>query len=439
MKRLILICLIVFIIVIGINAQSDIMSSQRPEDVMADVVRIEEVSPEGTQVFPLLVFQGADLRAVLQFFAETGEVNFIIDPPVSGTVDFRLKNITWNNALRSIVNTFDLVITREGNTFRIQKVSDYRQAILDLRSYEYRQRELVPVETRMWTLSYADAATMVGVLEKILSERGDIVVDTRTNSIIVNDVGETFASVDSLIRSLDTETPQIRVSVKIVTIDDDFVDELGIGWGLNASGVAPGNQNVSTNVNGQQVGNPMGQFTWGIVSGDYNINAQVAALISNNRGKILDNPEIVTLDNQLAEIQSGVKIPITTKDEAGNAITEFYDIGVELKVTPHITSENRVAMNIEIVRDSYTPTASGYSITSRSAKTNIIIEEKGALVIGGLTSTEYKTNMSGVPVLKDIPVIGRLFSFERQQEVNSELVLFVTPYIIYDNDSVLLE
>jgi type II secretory pathway component GspD/PulD (secretin) len=129
-----------------------------------------------------------------------------------------------------------------------------------------------------------------------------------------------------------------------------------------------------------------------------------------------------------------VKIPINTIDEAGNVITTFYDVGVRLQVTPHVTSAGRVALAIYVERNSYQPTASGYSITTRWARTNVIIDDAGALIIGGMTTEDTKKKMRGVPVLKDIPVIGRLFRFESEEKTETELVIVVTPYIVVNGE-----
>ena len=427
--RLNRIYLLLILLPIGIVAQVGASPSAAIIPDSTDVVRVDEITAKADTVFPNIVFQKADLRAVLQFFAETGDINFVVDPPVSGTVDLKLRNVSWATALTSILNTYELIITKEGNTYRVQKISDYRKRILEARKYEEQEKNLIPLETKIIDLSYADASAMVSILEQAKSDRGRLVVDSRTNSIIVTDVPEVFPAIDSLVMLLDTETPQIRVSAKIVSVDKDYIDELGVSWGLSGTEIQPGDQNVTLSVNAQDAV-PLGNFTWGIVSGDYNINAQIAALTSKNRGKIIDSPEIVTLDNIEANLKAGVKIPIQTLDEAGNVMTTFYDVGVDLTVTPHVTSTDRVSLAIQVSRNSYQPAAAGYTIVTREARTNCIVDNKGALVIGGLTTSDKKKSQSGVPVLKDIPVIGRLFRYEREEETESELIIFVTPYIV---------
>ena len=415
------------------------------ERMETSVTRVEDINIQGDTLFPTLAFQGADLQAVMRFFSETGNVNIVLDPPVGGVLDLKLKNVTWRTAFQSVLNTFDLMVTREGNTYRIVRIDDYRQSILDQRNYEKRKRELIPMETKIVTLSYADANAMSSVLQTALTDRGKLVIDARTNSVVVNDIPEVFANVESLVVQLDSETPQIRVSVRILSVDKEFVDAIGVSWDMGAGtqagastpNVQPGDQYVGVGVNANDVAiaDQLGTFKWGIISGDYDINATVAALTTDNRGKVVDSPEIVTLDNQEARILSGLKIPINTVDEAGNTKTEFYDVGVELIVTPHITSAGRVAMALDIARNSATPATAGYTISTREAETNVIVDDGGAAVIGGLTTEDTRTIMRGVPVLKDIPVIGRLFRYEEEQNTENEIVIIVRPSVVVNDFS----
>ncbi len=408
------------------------------------VTNANEVSAKGDLVFPKLIFQSADIKAVVNFFAETGGINIIVDNRIKGTVDLKLRNVTWATAFQSIMNTFSLTLIKEGNTFRAMRLDDYRRDILDERDYQYEKQTFIPRTTRIFSISYADANAMQSVLSGALTDRGKLVVDGRTNSIIVNDIPEIHDRIEELIDVLDIETPQIRVSAKILNVDKELIDELGVAWEISAGvsqGIAtqgrtgnipPNDQYVSLGVRAQDIGitDQLGAFSWGIVSGDYDIGAQIAALTSNNRGRIVDNPEIVTLDNQEAEILSGVKIPINTIDESGNVVTTFFDVGVSLKVRPHITSLGRVSMELYIERNSYSPSSAGYSIISRWARTNVIVDDNGALIIGGLTTQDSKELMRGVPILKDLPLIGRLFRFEQEQKNESELVIIITPHVI---------
>ena len=158
----------------------------------------------------------------------------------------------------------------------------------------------------------------------------------------------------------------------------------------------------------------------------------ISAIISEGKGEIIDHPEIITLDNQKAIIYSGERIPINTLDEAGNVVTTFYETGTRLEVTPHITAENRILMSLKPERSAYNPTPGGYTIITRNANTNLIVSNEETVVIGGLTSRESRRQESGIPILKDIPLIGRLFRYQRKDISTSELVIMITPEILED-------
>ena len=443
MKKLGLFLLIILMVTAALGLEEDFLKK-----LEGGVTDASQISENGEHIFPELVFQAADIKAVVNFFAETGDINIIVDNRITGTVDLKLHDVTWATAFQSIINTFGLILIQEGNTFRAMRVSDYRQDILAERDYQQNKQLLIPRETQIFTLSYADANAMADVLRKALTDRGDLVVDGRTNSIIINDIPETFVQVDSLIAVLDKETPQIRVSAKILNVDKELLDEMGVAWEVGAGvsqGIAnqgrtgnipPHDQYVDLGVRAQDIGvtDQLGSFRWGIVSGNYDIGAQIAALTSDNRGKIVDNPEIVTLDNQEAEILSGVKIPINTIDDAGNSVTKFFDVGVRLRVKPHITSIGRVSMDLYIERNSYQPASSGYSIVTRWASTSVIVDDGGSLIIGGLTTQDVKKLMRGVPVLKDLPLIGRLFRFQQNHNTESEIVIIITPHTIVNEE-----
>ncbi len=401
-----------------------------------EIISPRNVTNQADKIFPKLIFQEADVKAVLQFFAETGNVNFVIDPAVSGKVNLKLYEISWETGLSSVLNTFDLVITRDGNIYRVQTLADYRKQITEARNYNKQQKELLPLETKIVELNYADASNMTEVLRQAMSDRGEIIVDSRTNSLIIKDIREVFPRIDSLTMALDTETPQIRVSAKIVNVDKNYIRQLGVVWGASGSGIAPDNQNVSIDVTPTSPA-AMGRIKWGIISGDYNIDAQISAMVSDNVGEVVDNPEIVTLDNQEATLRSGDQVPVSVLDEAGNIVTIYYNAGVELTVKPHVTSSNRVAMDVKVTKNDYREGASGqYIIIEREAKTTCIVDNGGALVIGGISSKGLSTTNSGVPVLKDLPILGRLFRYDSQDKSNTELVVYITPHIILPQSSV---
>lgn len=379
--------------------------------------------------FSVLDFQAASLQAVFQFLAETGNINIIVDPAVKGTVTMRLKDISWQDVMDIILETYGLVGIKEKNYVRVMYKSDYFKSEVAERQYEEQKRELEELQMKILKINYATASEIASSVQGVLSSRGSVTVDQRTNSIIVRDIPQVFKKVEDLIAELDKPTKQIRISAKIMLIDSNYLNELGIRWAAEKITTQPGGR-VSAASEANLVAAKLASFTWGVVSGEYDLVTSLAAIISNNKGQIIDHPEIITLDNKTATIYSGERIPINTLDEAGNVITVFYETGTKLEVTPHITSENRILMHLKPERSAYNPTAGGFTIITRNAETNLLVGDKETVVIGGLTSQETQVAEKGVPLLKDIPLIGRLFRYNSKSVISKDLVIFITPEIL---------
>lgn len=379
--------------------------------------------------FPVLDLQNASLQAVFQFLAETGNINIILDPAVKGNVTMRLRDISWQDVMDVVLDTYGLIAIKEKNYIRVMYKTDYFKNEVAQKQYEEQRRELEELETKVIRINYATANEIASSVQGVLSSRGSVTVDQRTNSIIVRDIHASFAKVDALIAELDKPTKQIRISAKIMLIDSNYLNELGIRWSAEKMTEQPGGRlTVSSEAN--LVATKLASFTWGIISGEYNLSASIAAIISNNKGTIVDHPEIITLDNKTATIYSGERIPINTLDEAGNVVTTFFETGTKLEVTPHITAENRILMHLKPERSAYNPTAGGFTIITRNAETNLLVGDKETVVIGGLTSQETQHAEKGVPILKDIPLIGRLFRYNSKSVISKDLVILITPEIL---------
>ncbi len=379
--------------------------------------------------FELLDFQSASLQAIFQFLSETGDVNIVVDPNVEGTVTMRLKDITWQQVLTIILETYDLISVPTENTLRIMYRADYYKDEVSKRQFAEQTRELVDLTMKVIKINYATADEIAKSLAEVLSKRGKVIVDDRTNSLIITDIPDVFPKLTALIDELDKPTRQIKISAKIMLVDSDFLDEFGVQWQGRKVTEHPGGE-VTVDVLTDRVADKLARFTYGIIAGEYDLSAAVAAIISEGKGRIIDRPEIITLDNKSATIYSGERIPVTTLDEAGNVITVMYETGTKLEVTPHITAEDRILMNLKPERSAYNPTPGGYTIITRNAKTNLIVADRETIVIGGLVTQETKWEESGVPVLKDIPLIGALFRYKRESIANKELIIMVTPEIL---------
>jgi type II secretory pathway component GspD/PulD (secretin) len=257
---------------------------------------------------------------------------------------------------------------------------------------------------------------------------------------VIRDTPEHIGKVKRLVETLDKETQQIRISTQLLEIESGSLTELGVDWSVISrksaqlldGDVTEGSFAQTTN----RVSDPAGTYTFATVQGindeDFDIEGVISALVSSNKGKIIARPEITTIDNSEAFIQMGQKVPIKQFDEAGNVVIQFEEVGTILRVTPHITSENRILLKLKPERSSYTVDAVGVIINTNNAETNVVVDNGQTTVIGGLTTQVEMRSRTGLPILKDIPLLGYLFRYTRTEIVDRELIIFVTPTIVTD-------
>jgi type IV pilus assembly protein PilQ len=397
-----------------------------------------------------LSLTNADIKSVLMYLSSYSGVNIVASPSVEGNVTLRLSNVTWKEALDIILETYVLVGVESENYIRVVKAADY-YAEKAAEEKHLMERDL---STHIVSVKYNVAAEMKKAVQGLLSQRGAVDHDQRTNSLIIRDLPENLRRVDELISVLDKETKQIKISAQLLEVESGFLREIGVDWRIvNAYGldtpvneVDPNNpidelfftnperQNYASEeglIQGtKNLSDRLAQFSFARLVDDYTVNGILSTIESSNKGKIIAHPEVTTLDNVEAYIQMGQKIPIKQFDPSGNTIITFYDVGTKLKVTPHVTSENRILLHLNPERSSYQFDPNGIVINTQNAETNVVVENGETAVIGGLTNQENLTLKTGLPILKDIPVIGFLFGYEKKEIVTRDLVIFVTPTII---------
>jgi type IV pilus assembly protein PilQ len=421
--------------------------------------------PQGsTGVIKTLNLTQADIRSVLMYLSSYGGVNIVASPSVDGNVTVHLSNVSWRDALDIILQTYNLVGINSENYIRVVKASDYyTEKAAEEKSLSDRET-LRPLETRIINVKYNVATEIKTAVKGLLSARGTVDVDARTNSLIIRDLADNLNKVNDLIGTLDKETQQVKISAQLLEVESGFLREIGVDWRIvgqsyNAEspnkvvngqeGTEPAipplftenpDRQVRSNDEGRiggtsQMTSPkIGQFSISqltkIGNRNYNIGAVLATVESSNKGKIIAHPEVTTLDNVEAYIQMGQKIPIKQFDPSGNTIITFYDVGTKLRVTPHVTSENRILLHLVPERSSYQFDPNGIIINTQNAETNVVVENGETAVIGGLTNQEINTLKVGLPFLKDIPVLGFLFGYNKRQVTTRDLVIFVTPTIV---------
>jgi type IV pilus assembly protein PilQ len=382
-----------------------------------------------------LNFQNAEIRKVIGFLADYGQANIVVAPEVEGTVTLSLKNVTWREALDILTKTYGLTAVREDGFIRVLPTEMYLKEVSTLEKHKHEQEQLVELETAVIDIDNAHAEDLTESLETLLSPRGRVEVDSRTNSVVVRDIPKNILKVETLVASLDKPTKQIKIATKMVEVSTSKLQEFAIDWTINGmkrteSGIY---FHHSTTQNLNQVANPAGNFLFSTVQDGWDLEASISALIASGDGKIVAHPEVTTVDNKEARIQMGQKIPIKQFDESGNVVITFQEVGTLLRVTPHVTSENRILMTLIPERSTYEFDPNGIIINTSNAETNALVENGQTAVIGGLTTQDVTNSKTGIPILQDIPLLGHLFSYNRKRVENRDLIIFVTPTIV-DND-----
>jgi len=273
-------------------------------------------------------------------------------------------------------------------------------------------------------------------VRSLLSERGKVDADEHTNSLILQEVPDNLPHVVKFIQELDKPARQIRISAQLLEIYNNDNFELGVNWMVHGTTNQNGriiDQTGTSNAN--RVADPLAQYdlTVDALAQGWTIEAAVASILSEGNGKIIAHPEITTIENKEARIQMGQKVPIKQFDESGNVVIKFEEVGTILKVTPTITADNQILMHLMPERSTLEPDPSGIIINTNNAETNVVVNNGQTAVIGGLTTQDEVESVSGVPILKDIPLLGVLFRYTQKSTENRDLVIFVTPTVV-END-----
>ncbi len=378
--------------------------------------------------------QEAEIGTVLRSLAGFSGTNIVASPRVKGKVTVKLEDVPWIEALGVILKAHSFDFIEEQGIYRIDTAADLREEKLAVERSRKQVEDLAALELGIVTLHYANATEVKKALEKMLTERGDIDVDVRTNSVLINDVPERVAMITGMAGRLDSETPQVEINARLVDMDARASRELGFNWSV-ANFMSPGNNLAGDLDINNPVQNPAGALKVATVQDWGELMMKVEALENSNRARLISNPVITTTDNREASILVGQKIPLIVSDEAGNAITQLTTIGIMLRVTPHINKDRNVTLDIHNeVSDlsSQATVQGGVIINTSESDTRVLVEDGETAIIGGLIRRVENRLESGIPVLKDVPLLGALFKHTTNVKVNRELVVFVTPKIVTD-------
>jgi type IV pilus assembly protein PilQ len=413
----------------------------------------------------------ADIHNILRLLADTGHVNVVTADDVTGTVTIRMRNVPWDQVLDVVLQAKGLGMVRQGNLIRVAPMAQLQKE-RELKLAQQKQEfELTPLETRLIPISYAQAADLEARAKELLSPRGSIAVDERTNVLIARDIAGNLNYIEELIRSLDTQTAQVLIEARIVEATSKYSRDVGIQWGgdvtfgpatgnptgvafpsaVNAAGgaydnntptagVSPFDRNVATPnfaVNlpaavGTGAGGALG-MTFGSIDNILNLSTRLSAAESNGLVRIVSAPRIMVLDNREARINQGTLIPFAQVSALG-VQTTFQEAKLQLLVKPHVTADGSVSMHVKLNRDEpdFTQTSArgDPTILKREAETDLLVMDGHTAVIGGIYTRNTGRNLDQVPFFGDIPILGILFQRRRAADARGELIIFITPHIV---------
>lgn len=391
-----------------------------------------------------ITFTNADLIDVLRLFSEITGLNIAIDPEVRGTVTVRFEGVPWDQALDLILRQNDLTYTYSGNVMRIGTINRLTAEAVRTRELAEEERNNVPLRTVIKYLSYARAPDVQSILSALSTPRGTIIVDARTNQLIISEVPDVLQTMFDLIETIDVATPQVMIEARIVETTKNFARQLGITWGFNGTldpalgtgtGLTfPNRVDVTGGPFDFGAGNPVLDLSFMDVLGTFDLDVLLTAAESEGLVKVVSAPKVTTQDNQAAEIQSGVQIPVQTRVNFTTTVT-YIDATLRLSVTPQVTAVGTVIMDIQVQK---TEPALGLTVVggtnspliTRRAQTKLMVRDGGTTVIGGIYQATDNNAQSRVPFLHQIPVLGNLFKNNDISSRHDELLIFITPRIV---------
>jgi type IV pilus assembly protein PilQ len=455
----------------AVPAQAPAVAQTAPPTSSVPATQVGGAAPSRYTGHPVsLDFQGADLRAVLRTFAEISALNIVIDPTIQGTVDVSLRDVPWDQALDIILRANKLGYAVDGTIVRIAPLAVLSDEEIQRRKLSDEQALSGELRVLTRALSYARAEELRPLLvATILSQRGSIQTDVRTNTLIINDLPDRLQRATDLITTLDSPQPQVEIEARIVQTTRQFARAIGVQWGVtgrasntigNTTGLAFPNQGSLTGRSGNSIGKSNTQgpgspdsgsdnantavdlgvvgantalgLALGSINGALNLDIALSALEKQGQGRVLSTPRVTTQNNIEAEMTQGVQIPIQTV--ANNTVTvTFKDAALTLKVTPQITAANTVIMRISLENASpdYSKSVNNIPpIDTQRAITQVLVNNGATTVIGGIYVSSEQTQRDSTPALSRIPLLGWLFKRDAVSDESRELLIFITPRII---------
>ena len=442
-------------------------------------------------------FQDVEIRSVLDILAQFTEMNIVASDSVAGNITLRLINVPWDQALDIILKSKNLGKRENGNVILVAPSTELAEQ--EARELEAQQavQSYAPLRTEYIRLSYAKAQDVLTLISQgsgssgssgiggtsglanrgndnntLLSDRGTVTVDERTNTLIVKDVANSIENIRTLIGKIDIPVRQVMIEARIVSATDSFSKEIGVRWGILSNGAANNRSLLvggsdqtlwdlkdfdveTTTVNGQTVSypsydisrpdnlnvdlgvaNPAGSIAFGLLSlSDVMLDLELSALQADNRGEVISTPKVLTADKQTAKVSSGTQIPYQEASASGATTTSFREAALSLEATPNITPDGKIGLQLLITNGTPVFTNGIVAINEDSISTNVTVEDGQTVVLGGIFRNRTNNGVDKVPFLGDLPYIGRAFRRDVRNNNKEELLIFVTPKLINDGTS----
>jgi type IV pilus assembly protein PilQ len=416
-----------------------------------------------------LNFQDIEVRSVLQLIADFTDLNLVASDTVSGRITLRLKNVPWDQALELILKTKGLDQRQVGNVLLVAPAAEIAaREKLELENQK-QISELAPLHTEFIQVRYASATQLfdlfnnaAGSEQSVLSERGSVIVDDRTNAIILTDTADRLQEFRKVIAQLDVPVRQVLIEARIVTASDNFSEDLGIRWGGAKINQQSSNrflkyggslttlgelQDIIANGGGGDVTSPenlfvdlgvskegASSFGVGVTGAGYLLDLELSALAADGQAEVVARPKVITADKSPAMIESGTEIPYQEATSSGATSTSFKDATLALEVTPQITPDDRIIMELNVKQDTVGAIFNGVpSIDTNQIETQVLVDNGQTVVLGGIFTTDKNVSTTKTPFIGDLPYVGRLFRRTEERDDKTELLIFITPRIIQES------
>lgn len=370
-----------------------------------------------------LDFEKADIRLIMKTLSEAGNRNIILDKAVTGECTIYLRDISWREAFVAVLKMNGLVAYEDRGFIKVLKKEDFDTQQQQLREEIQDQRRKEPLKVQVIKIHHANARDIKATLDPLLGEQDMPSVDQRTNSLVFTVSDSSFAVVQEIVGQLDTETRQVSIEVKMVSVDSNSLSELGVNWTATRNG----NEATQTSITTED---KLLNLSWSSTVSDAVVNANLATLIDKNKAEIVSRPHVTTQDNQPAIISTGSQVPIITYDEARNSVVELVDATTSLRVTPHILTDDRILLDINAARKTAEGVGIGLRINEELAEVKMLTSNGETAVIGGMRQMQESKQETGIPILQDIPLVGQAFKYTKRETKKTDLIIFITPRIV---------